>query len=77
MVFDCRRRKAARPQTLRGCRLSRWRYARQGAIDGTRSLNSHAFQLPILFAFSMLLRLSQVDPGATPVLVNELDARCF
>jgi hypothetical protein len=32
---------------------------------------------PILFAFSVLLRLSQADPGATPVLINELDARCF
>ena len=31
----------------------------------------------ILFAFSTLLRLSQADPGATPVFVNELDARCF
>ena len=41
-------------------------------------LNSTPFSSrPILFAFCVLLRFSQADPGATPVLINELDARCF
>jgi len=32
---------------------------------------------PILFAFSVLLRLSQADPGATPVLIDEFDTARF
>jgi hypothetical protein len=35
------------------------------------------FERPILFAFSVLLRLSQADPGVSPVLIDELDASRF
>jgi hypothetical protein len=47
------------------------------AINGARVACDHTpFERPILIAFSVLLRLSQADPGATPALINELEARC-
>jgi hypothetical protein len=45
------------------------------AISGARMACDHTpFERPI--AFSVLLRLSQADPGATSALINELEARC-
>jgi hypothetical protein len=42
------------------------------ALMGSVPESASLFEPPILFAFSMLLRLPQADPRAAAVLINEL-----